>query len=120
MNKMLVIRFDMDKLKFKEEIVEIEGKNRLQTYYKLIDCDCIDIAPLSSDISVIVDDEGFLKTGNPVFEIYYKGHTLQLAGTMIFVKNVPTTEGIDSAGFNDPELVDLFLNLKITMIGVTN
>lgn len=120
MNKMLVIGFDMDKLKFKEDIVEIEGKNRLQTYYKLIDCDCIDIVNLTEDIAVIVDDEGLLKSGNPVFEVKYKDRTLQLAGTMIFVKNVYTHEGIDSAGFNDPELVDLFLNLKITMIGVTN
>jgi len=120
MSKLLVIGFNLNNMKFTERIVDFNPENRLKDYYDLIDCDCIDIVTLSNDVSVIVDDEGFLKSGNPVFEVKYNGYIHQLAGTMVFVKNVYTNEGIDSAGFNDPELVDLFLKLKITMIGVTN
>lgn len=119
MSKLLVIGFNLNSMKFTERIVDFNPRNRLKDYYDLIDCDCIDIVTLSNDVSVIVDDEGFLKSGNPVFEVKYNGYIHQLAGTMVFVKNVYTNEGIDSSGFDNLELCDLLLDLRVKMIGVT-
>lgn len=46
----------------KRQIREVEFENELSSYYRLLKCDCITIAPFAEEHDVIVDDEGLLKT----------------------------------------------------------
>lgn len=46
----------------KRQIREVEFENELSSYYRLLKCDCITIAPFDEKHDVIVDDEGLLKT----------------------------------------------------------
>ena len=52
-----------------KEISEIEIENELDTYYRLIKCDCITAPSFDEKHDVIVDDEGLLKDIEGFFEI---------------------------------------------------
>lgn len=75
---------------------------------------------LTEDVCIIIDDEGLLKSGNPVLEIETEScYQLQLAGTLIFAGNRHTDEGDEITSLETGECLNLLNNLKIRVIGVT-
>lgn len=72
------------------KIIEIEDK--LDTYYKLIDCSVVDIVhvPFRPDIAIIVDDEGVWNEKEPNF---WRGCET-IYGTAIFA-------GVDGENLTD-------------------
>jgi hypothetical protein len=119
--KVLTVGFNFDRKRIETKIVEFEqNKSNLKDYYRIIDCDCIDIVNYSPKIAIIVDDEGLLKSDNPVFELLVgNGKSMQLAGKLVFTKNHCSDDGIYQVGLSLGDLVKLMVNLKIRLIGVT-
>lgn len=121
--KVLLIKFDLNTMRFITEIESFKKdseRNALHDYYRLIDCNSIDIVNYNDDIAIIVDDEGLLKSNNPIVEITindsYKHH---LAGTLIFAKNHYGDDRISLIGLSDGEIFNLMTTLKLKAIGVT-
>jgi len=117
------IGFDFDLMTFSSDIIELNGGqgNELKFYQNSIDCRTIDIVNLSKDVCIIIDDEGLLKSGNPVFEVKTEmiDEPLQLAGTMLFAGQTETDEGAEIDTLSTGKCLELLNNLKIRVIGVT-
>ena len=123
MMKVFTIDFDIEKMAIKNGVVEFKKNaddSNLKDYYNIIGCSSIDIVELNEDIAVVVDDEGLLKSGSPVFEITTNdGHELHLAGKLIFAKNHYTDDGVELMGLDSGEILSLMVDLKLSVIGVT-
>ncbi|MDF2789972.1 MAG: hypothetical protein K0S80_3070 [Neobacillus sp.] len=119
--KVLTVGFNFENKRIETEVVEFENnESNLKDYYHIIGCDCNDIVNYSQEIAIIVDDEGLLKSDNPVFELFNNNdNPLQLAGKLVFTKNHYGDDGISQVGFCLGDLVELLVNLKIRLIRVT-
>lgn len=119
--KVYFIGFDFKIMSYVDGVKEIEKDDKngnLKDYYRIIDCDLIDIVNYSEEIAIVVDDEGLLKSGNPVFEINLpNGNQLHLAGTLVFAKDPKNGESL--TGLDAGEIYNLMMNLDIKVIGVT-
>ena len=84
----------------------------LDFYYKEVECECIDIVHgygLSTDVDIIVDDEGLFKEKpvlNPLASVAYgwAEHGQPIVGNAIICKPHQTKDGIDETGFEEEEL----------------
>lgn len=115
--KFLVIDFSHEKRKAFSKIVEREGKeSHLNDFYEIIGCDCIDIVPVNEEVAIVVDDEGFLKSDNLIFEVQDHKNRFQchLAGKLIFAKNSQD----DVTGFSTDEVFKLHLKIQIGQISI--
>ena len=103
------------------------GPNQLQTFYKVIDCRCIDIVELDEDnaiaIDCVIDDEGLLAS-KPINQYWGRSYLfgccdMPLFGiTVITMTDLSTGETIDinlskvrrilveKFGFTESELID--------------
>jgi hypothetical protein len=121
MMKVLTVKYNFESKRIETEIVEFKiNESNLKDYYRIIGCGCIDIVNFSHDVAIIVDDEGLLKSDNHVFELLNNdGNPLQLAGKLVFTKNHYGDDGISQVGLCLGDLVELLVNIKIRLIGVT-
>lgn len=107
------------------DIVDFPENDKLDWYYKMIGCDCIDIVtPYGVDniakmydlksiigkFCLIVDDEGLLKENpevNPIASLMYgiDDHGQALFGNVLVGVNKPTEDGIETVGMTDNELM---------------
>lgn len=104
----------------------------LDVFYKHIECDCIDIVSFGGHYnpkgySVVVDDEGLLKSGNVVITytlpIDGEEYPLDLAGAILigksdYVEN-RDEDGLYEVGLSDEDLDYIQDNLTIKLRGVT-
>lgn len=122
--QLIRIGFDFDLMTFTSDIIEQNGDqdSELKFYQDNIDCRMIDIVDLSKDVCIIIDDEGLLKSGNPVFEVKTEkiDEPLQLAGTMLFAVQMETDEGIEVSTLSTVECLELLNHMNIRLIGKTN
>ena len=107
------------------DIVDFPENDKLDWYYKMIGCDCIDIVtPYGVDniakmydlksiigkFCLIVDDEGLLKENpevNPIASLMYgiDDHGQAQFGNVLVGVNKPTEDGIETVGMTDNELM---------------
>lgn len=79
----------------------------------------IDIIDYSKEFAIILDDQGMIKDGNPIFEIIASDNVLlRLAGTLIFAKNIYRTESVDLGSLSFEEVQYLVQNLDIKVKGM--
>lgn len=103
------------------EVIQIEEKNKddkLEKFYKEINCRSIDYISFPNNMDIIVDDEGLFKQGNPVFKIRETDQTNEVfvPGEFLIGTNIKTEEGKVFAGY--PTEKELYLALaenKITI-----
>lgn len=72
----------------------IDIKDNLNTYYKLLKCNTIDIVTRTIEghsFSVVCDDEGLLKE-NPIISAVSQNSKVQFVGNLIFC-GIPNDEG---------------------------
>lgn len=117
--------FDFNTHTFNTEVVPCDDSDKLQWFYKHIDTDTIDIVRITESIDIVVDDNGLLFSGKPVFEIIHQefpNRPLQLAGILLFGKNkFIEDEGMEVIGFStEKEAIEFASRLKIKLIGITN
>lgn len=104
--------------------VEVGEEIELETYYKNLDCDCIDIVePYGLDedgrrkYCLIVDDEALLKE-NPQINFFGSllygvlEHKQPLAGKVLVGKNKYTEDGICTTGLEDEDIKYILESLE--------
>jgi len=107
--------------------IAFEGKTteeEINFYYKTLKINTFDIVQYNDELEFIVDDEGLLKSGNPVFEIPNDIYVepLNIAGGFLIGKRVVTEDDIKTIGFSSKDEADIALRkagLKLKVIGVT-
>lgn len=128
MKKFLLLR---EGVFFKISEVEAGEKIELETYYKNLDCDCIDIVePYGLDeegrekYCLIVDDEALVKE-NPQINFFGSllygvlDHKQPLAGKVLVGKNKYTEDGLCTVGLEEEDvryILDSLENLRKELI----
>lgn len=119
---LLVLDFNRNNSIYTFEIIEVEENretHNLNDFYNIIGCNTVDITDYSDDIAIIVDDEGLFKENTFITEIIAPdGYHLQLAGKLIFAKNVYTEDSTKIGGLSSGECFNLITNLKMRLMGV--
>lgn len=94
-----------------------ESVVKLEDMYKLLNCNMVELVRLDNNIDAWVDEEGLLKSNNPVHEFSIGGNEVSLAGRVLFLSS--NDEG-DTIGLTD-EQVDWLLSVELSaqMIGRT-
>ncbi|MEK4701961.1 hypothetical protein MKX47_20905 [Solibacillus sp. FSL R7-0668] len=79
-----------------------------------------DFYDYSDEITILVDDQGMFKQGNPVFEVIsYYGDVAQLAGRLLFVRNVENEFSTDIGSITYEDIFKLRNEMKIQFVGFT-
>lgn len=77
--------FDTELMKYKAEIVKINDTDLDSEKHRLLGISGYDIFEYSENMVIFVDDQGFNKSGKPVFEIIGEyGDVNYLAGGLLF------------------------------------
>ncbi|NME06236.1 hypothetical protein [Psychrobacillus sp. BL-248-WT-3] len=85
----------------------------------LLNAESYDIADYSDEISILVDDNGFYKSGLPVWSIKTPdGISLELIGKLLFVRNIETEYSIDFVSIKAEDIFDFRIGLKIELKGM--
>lgn len=72
----------------------------------------------SDDFAILVDENGFYKPGNPIFEVETMfGNTIRLAGRLLFVRNEYNEFSTDIGSIKKEDIFNFRINLKIKLIG---
>lgn len=86
---------------------------------KLLNSEGLDVQDYNDDIAILVDDRGFEKQNNPVFEVITEDNlTLQLAGRLLFVRNIYNEESTDSGSVTMEDVFYLKNHLHIKLKGI--
>lgn len=116
-----IVGFDLEKmspLAKIEKIPSAAGAEQMAKIHEILECEGIEIVDYSEEIAIVVSDQGMFTDGQPIFEIISPDNTvLHLAGTLLFAKNIYTTESLDLGELNSMEIRYLVQNLKIEVRG---
>jgi|SRR5699024_541564 len=84
-----------------------------------INCDLIEFASMEKGIEAIIDEEGLLKSGNPIFSIMDNGKIKHFGGRIVFTKSeFNHVTGLVTKGFkNKDEIMDFLKDIKVELIG---
>lgn len=120
--KFYAIAFNTQTLKIEAEVVECRA-NKDNIYDKLcilLNCDSLEFVDYNEDIVIIVDENGKLKSNNPVFNmITQDGFSLELAGKVAFARNIENEFSTDIGSIKYEDIFNLRTKLQIQLIGVT-
>lgn len=116
------IGFNIYEMKFEGLMIELQS-SRDSIYMdlaKYLGCETLDFQDYSEEIVMIVDEKGYFKTAFPIFQIETKfGDKVELAGSIIFAKNIETAHSTDIGEISVEEILNLRDNLNIKLIGIT-
>lgn len=116
------INFNTETFKIEADIHEIEYSDLDEQYEKLVqllNAEGLDVLDYNNDIAILVDDRGFEKQNNPVFELITEDNiTCKLAGKLLFVRNIYNEESTDFGSVTPEDIFYLKNNLQITLKGV--
>lgn len=116
------INFNTDTFKIEADVHGIEYSNLDEQYDKLVEllnAEDLDVVDYNENIAILVDYSGFEKKNNPVFEIKTEDNILlQLAGKLLFVRNIYNLESTDFGSVTAKDILYLRNNLQITLKGL--
>ncbi|QFG01283.1 hypothetical protein PB01_20855 (plasmid) [Psychrobacillus glaciei] len=116
------INFNTKTFKIEADVHEIEYNNLDEQYEKLVEllnAEGLDVIDYNDDIAILVDDRGFEKKNNPVFEVKTEDNiSCQLAGKLLFVRNIYNEESTDFGSITPQDVFHLKNNLLIALTGV--
>jgi len=116
------INFNVVTFKIEADVHRVEYSNLDEQYEKLVDllnAEGLDVIDYNEDIAIIVDDRGFEKKNNPVFEVITEDNiSCQLAGKLLFVRNIYNPESTDFGSVTDLDIIHLRNSLQITLKGL--
>ena len=120
--KVYAINFNTETFKIEADVHEIEYSNLDEQYEKLVkllNAEGLDVVDYNDDISILVDDIGFEKKYNPVFEVVTEDNiACQLSGKILFVRNIHNEESTDFGSVTPEDIIYLKNNLQITLKGL--
>lgn len=116
-----MVNFNTDVLKVEADIVTFEHQSSDDQYenlLKLLDADGIDVLDYNDEIAILVDDIGFQKPNNPIYQLVLAdGHTVELAGKLLFVRNIYNEHSTDWGSITKEDIFQLRRLLNIRIIG---
>jgi hypothetical protein len=97
-----------------EQVVSLESVDGLvefKQFYKVLDCQTIELFQLKPGIDLLCDEEGYYKAGNQMMYISISSDNIyhQIIGKIAIVKNA----GEDLFGWTIEEIEDLIEQIKI-------
>ncbi|MCM3723975.1 hypothetical protein [Solibacillus isronensis] len=119
--KFYVISFDTDAFKLKAEVTKIDSTlgDIYDELSSLIESDSLEFVDYNNEIVIIIDEQGKCKKGNPMFRIVTEdGITLDLAGKILFARNIENDFSTDIGSIKHEDIFNLRLNLDIKLIGM--
>lgn len=120
--KFYYIDFPQSQMQYDVGFVSIKSNDySIQTpeICRLLNANGYDIVDYNTDISILVDDNGFYKSGLPVWNIKTPdGHQLQLIGKLLFVRNVETEDSVEIVSIRDEDVSKLLNDLDIKLLGL--
>lgn len=122
MIQVYLLYFDTEIMKIRAEVLQLNaGLNNLDNEITaLLQSTGYDVHDYSDEIAILVDDQGFFKTGNPVFEIISGfGDCTRLAGRLLFVRNIENEYSVDIDSIKYEDIFRLRTSLQIQLIGLT-
>ncbi len=109
-------------MKFEGTLLKLNSSREsvYQDLAKNLECETLDFQDYSEDLVMIVNRNGYFSKNYPVFQIetYYED-TVELAGSIIFAKNIETEYSTDIGSLTEKEIITLRDILKIKLIGIT-
>lgn len=115
-----LLYFDVEKTKITAKRLSLANEKLDLELHQALQSDGYDFFDYSDEIVILVDDRGFEKPNNPVFEIVSTyGDTSHLAGRLLFVRNVENEFSTDIGSLEENDVEYLRENLNIKLIGLT-
>ena len=114
--------FNINEMQFEGSLIELQSSREsiYEDLAKNLGCETLDFQDYSEEIVMIVDESGYFKSLRPIFQIETKfGDTVELAGSIIFAKNIETEFSTDIGEISSEEILSLRDNLNIKLIGIT-
>ena len=122
MLQVYLLYFDTEIMKIQAEVLQLNGTqgNFDNEINRALQSTGYDFYDYSDEITILVDDQGFFKPNNPVFEIVSEfGDRTQLAGRLLFVRNIENEFSVDIGSIKYEDIFKLRTNLQIKLIGMT-
>lgn len=123
MLQVYLLYFDTKIMKFQADVLQLDNKteeildNNLQ---KTLQAEGYDFYDYSDEIAILIDDRGFDRAMNPVFEIVSEyGGSSRLAGRLLFVRNIENNHSVDIGSIKHEDIFNLRINLNIKLVGMT-
>ena len=120
--KVYAINFNTETFKIEADVHEIEYSNLDEQYenlVRLLNADGLDVVDYNDNIAILVDDRGFEKKYNQVFEVVTEDNiACQLSGKILFVRNIYNEESTDFGSVTPEDIFYLKNNLRITLQGL--
>lgn len=120
--KVYSLKFNIETFKIEAFVHEIEYRDLDEQYVrlvKLLNAEGLDVIDYNEDIAILVDDRGFEKQNIPVFELITEDNlTVQLAGGMLFVRNIYNEDSTDFGGITDEDISYIKNHLQIKLKGI--
>lgn len=86
---------------------------------RILNAESYDIADYSDEISILVDDAGFYKSGLPIWKINTPdGHSLELIGKLLFVRNIETEYSTDFTDIRAEDIFNFRIGMEIELLGM--
>ena len=118
-----MISFDVEVFKMNAEVIRINSTLG-DTYDKvsmLIESDSLEFVDYNSEIVMIIDEQGKSKKNNPLYRIITEdGITLELAGKVLFARNIENEFSTDIGSIKSEDIFYLRDNLDIKLLGIIN
>ena len=123
MLQVYLLYFDTEKTKIQADVLSLPNETSEildVSLQQTLKSEGYDIYDYSKEIAILIDDRGFEKLHNPVFELVSAfGDKAQLAGPLLFVRNVENEFSTDIGSIKHEDIFNLRLNLDIKLIGMT-
>lgn len=118
-----LLYFDTQIMKIQADVIQLQNPTEEMLNHEInqaLQANGYEFYDYSDDITILVDDCGFEKGLNPVFEITSAyGDVNRLAGRLLFVRNLENEFSVDIGSIKKEDIFSLRLNLAIKLIGMT-
>ena len=115
--KFMKLSFDYHKMDFNVDFIDVERGDLLKDCYNEIGCEIVDMVSIDDTFTAIIDDEGLLKSGNPVFEFSNGYH---FAGNiLIATTKIKEDLEVELDSVNIERAFEFLSKYKARLVGVT-
>lgn len=122
MLQVYLLYFDTKIMKIQADVLQLHDESTDildEELNKVLEAEGYDFYDYSDEIAILVDDRGFEKVSNPVFEVISSfGDRSRLAGRLVFVRNVENEYSTDIGSIKKEDIFNLRINLDVELVGM--
>lgn len=120
--KIYEVNFNSNTFMLEANIIDINYNTLDEQYEKLLyilNSEGLDVLDYNNEIAILVDDCGFEKIGNAIFEVKSEDDLVSvLAGKLLFVRNIYNEESTDFGSIKSEDIFNLRNYLDIKFKGI--